>query len=159
MRIRFGAFEGGDLKKHSLHLLLQIPQLHQVSLALDLCMMIHLQFAVGMRLVNGSSSAGMGSRIQSQITQCWTQHEQYLHQTLHISSAAIPVTCFTQGESEARLLKYRIKTPQLNLKRSYWVHQTISRTSKACAKSINGLSHQFHRLSTLSSLKYLFCVR
>jgi len=54
MRIRLGAIEGGDLKKHGPHLLLQIAELHKVSLSLVFRNEIHLQYAIGMRSINGS---------------------------------------------------------------------------------------------------------
>ena len=54
MRIRFGAIECSDLQKHGPHLLLQIAELHKASLALDFFSVIHLQYAAGMRSINGS---------------------------------------------------------------------------------------------------------
>ena len=54
MRVRFGAIERGDLQKHGPHLLLQIAELHKVSLSLNFCSVIHLRCAVGMRPINGS---------------------------------------------------------------------------------------------------------
>ena len=54
MRIRFGAIECSDLQKHGPHLLLQIAELHEVSPALDFCIMIHLQYTVAMRPIKGS---------------------------------------------------------------------------------------------------------
>ena len=54
MRARFGAIERSDLPKHIPHLLLQIAELHKVSLSLDRFNVIHLQYAVGMRPINGS---------------------------------------------------------------------------------------------------------
>jgi len=48
MRIRFGAIEGGDLKKHGTHLLLQIAELHKVSLSLVFRSVVHLQYAAEM---------------------------------------------------------------------------------------------------------------
>jgi hypothetical protein len=47
VRIRFGAIEGGDLKKYGPHLLLQIAELHNVASSLDCGSVIHLQYAVG----------------------------------------------------------------------------------------------------------------
>jgi len=59
VRIRFRAFEGGDLKKHGAHLLLDIPQLNKVSLSLDFCGVIH--FTIPDR---GCDEARLGSRVR-----------------------------------------------------------------------------------------------
>jgi hypothetical protein len=56
VRIRFGAIEGGDLKKYGPHLLLEIAELHNVAPSLNFCSVIHLQYVAGIRLIKDVGS-------------------------------------------------------------------------------------------------------
>ena len=93
MSVRFGAIERGDLQKHGPHLLLQIAELHKVSLSLDFCSVIHSQYAAGMRSINGSWVEEFENSKPHWIAQyCTGRVPSEIHtEALCVSGAAEPV--------------------------------------------------------------------